>query len=314
MWKNRFFVWVLLSVFLCIPSLSYGEKLQVIASIFPVADMARQVGGDDVEVTTVVPAGASPHTFELKPSLVKTFASARVFLMIGAGLEFWADQLVQSSGQQLKPVVLSDGITLIRSADPHHQESAREASHESNKSGHSKHTHSHDSGNPHIWLDPHLAKIMVTRIQEAFSSADPARADAYETRAEAYLGRLDALDHTIADAVKQFKSREIISFHPSWDYFAARYGLIPAGVIEKTPGRNPTPKEIAELVSRIKSYHIRAVFAEPQFSPKVADVIAREAGVNVLILDPLGGETLPGRNTYIGLMTYNFQIMKESMQ
>ena len=186
MMKNRFFVWILLGVFLSFPSLSYGEKLQVIASIFPVADMARQVGGDDVEVTTVVPAGASPHTFEMKPSLVKTFASAKVFLMIGAGLEFWADQLVQSSGRKLKPVVLSDGMTLIRSADPHHAESVKEAPHASNKSAHAEHAHSHDfhTGNPHIWLDPHLAKTMVTRIQEALSIADPAHASAYESQGQ----------------------------------------------------------------------------------------------------------------------------------
>ena len=310
----RFFAWILLSVFLSIPSLSYGEKLQVIASIFPIADMARQVGSNDVEVTTVVPAGASPHTFEMKPSLVKTFASAKVFLMIGAGLEFWADQLIQSSGQKLKPVVLSDGMTLIRSADPHHAESVKEVPLASNKSAHTEHAHSHDGGNPHVWLDPHLAKTMVTRIQEAFSIADPAHAFEYESRAKVYLGRLDTLDRDIADTVNQFKTRQVISFHASWDYFAARYGLTLTGVIEKTPGRNPTPREIAGIVSSIHKFDIRAVFTEPQFSPKVADVIAREAGVKVLILDPLGGETLPGRNTYIGLMTYNLQIMKEAMQ
>jgi len=314
MWKNRFFIWMLLGVLLSFPSLSYGEKLQVIASIFPIADMARQVGGNDVEVTTVVPAGASPHTFEMKPSLVKTFASAKVFLMIGAGLEFWADQLVQSSGRKLKPVVLSDGITLIRSADPHHDESVEETPHASNKSAHTEHAHSHDGGNPHVWLDPHLAKTMVTRIQEALSITDPAHASDYEDRAKAYLGKLDALDRDIADTVNQFRTRQVISFHASWDYFAARYGLTLAGVIEKTPGRNPTPREIAGIVSSIRKFDIRAVFTEPQFSPKVADVIAREAGVKVLILDPLGGETLPGRNTYIGLMTYNLQIMKEAMQ
>ena len=314
MWKNRFFIWMLLGVLLSFPSLSYGEKLQVIASIFPIADMARQVGGNDVEVTTVVPAGASPHTFEMKPSLVKTFASAKVFLMIGAGLEFWADQLVQSSGRKLKPVVLSDGITLIRSADPHHDESVEETPHASNKSAHTEHAHSHDGGNPHVWLDPHLAKIMVTRIQQALSIADPAHASDYEDRAKAYLGKLDALDRDIADTVNQFRTRQVISFHASWDYFAARYGLTLAGVIEKTPGRNPTPREIAGIVSSIRKFDIRAVFTEPQFSPKVADVIAREAGVKVLILDPLGGETLPGRNTYLGLMTYNLQIMKEAMQ
>ena len=312
----RLFVWILLGVFLSTPSLSYGEKLQVVASIFPIADMARQVGGDDVQVSTVVPAGASPHTFEMKPSLVKAFGEAKVFLMIGAGLEFWADQLIQSSGRNLKPVVLSDGMTLIRSADPHHADTVKKAPPASKRSGHTGHAHAlgFHTGNPHIWLDPHLAKTMVTRIQEALSIADPAHDFEYENRAKAYLGRLDALDRMIADTVVQFKGREVISFHASWDYFAARYGLILAGVIEKTPGRNPTPREIAGIVSSIKSYQIRAVFAEPQFSPKVADVIAREAGVKVLILDPLGGETLAGRDTYIGLMTYNLQIMKEAMQ
>ncbi len=316
MTKNRYITWILLGVFLSFPSLSYGEKLQVIASIFPVADMARQVGGDDVEVTTVVPAGASPHTFEMKPSLIKAFDSAKVFLMIGSGLEFWADQLVQSSSRKLKPIVLSDGMTLIQSAGHHPGESAEKAPHESNKSAHADHAHSHDfhTGNPHVWLDPHLAKTMVTRIAKALSVADPDHAIAYENRARAYLGRLDALDRETADTVNQFKNKEIVSFHASWDYFAARYGLTLAGVIEKSPGRNPTPREIADIVSRIKDYHIRAVFAEPQFSPRVADVIAREAGVKVLILDPLGGETLPGRNSYIGLMRYNLQIMKEAMQ
>jgi zinc transport system substrate-binding protein len=314
MMKNRFLIWMLFCVILGIPCLSYGEKLQVVASIFPIADMARQVGGGDVEVTTIVPAGASPHTFEMKPSLVKAFASAKVFLMIGTGLEFWADQLIQSSGQKLKPVVLSDGIPLIHSTDPDHAESIKDSPHASNKSAHGKHDHSHSLGNPHIWLDPRLAKIMVSRIQDALSIADPVHAVAYENRAKVFIDQLDALDHTISDAVNHFKIKQIISFHSSWDYFAARYGLIPAGVIEKTPGSNPTPLEIAGIVANIRQYDIRAVFAEPQFSPKVADVIAGEAGVKVLILDPLGGETLPGRNTYIGLMTYNLQIMKEAMQ
>lgn len=313
---NRFIVWIILGVLISIPNVSYGQKLQVVASIFPIADMARQIGGNDVEVTTIIPPGASPHTFEMKPSLVKAFGEARVFFMVGAGLEFWADQLIRSSGRKIKPVVLSDGMTLIQAADLHHGESEKKASRDSKQSGHAGHVQAHHfhTGNPHVWLDPHLAKTMATRIQKALAIADPARAPAYETRYKAYLDQLDALDSAISDAVKQFKIREVVSFHSSWDYFIARYGLSLAGVIEKTPGRNPTPREIAGIVSRIKSFGIRAVFAEPQFSPKVADVIAGEAGVKVLILDPLGGETLAGRNTYIDLMSYNLQIMKEAMQ
>jgi zinc transport system substrate-binding protein len=310
----RFWVTILSFAFLSIPSLSYGEKLQVMASIFPVADMARQVGGDDVDITSIVPAGASPHTFEMKPSLVKTFASARVFLMIGAGLEFWADRLVQSSGRKLKPIVLSDGMSLIQSTDIHQDESTHKKPHESSKSRHAEHSHEHGSGNPHVWLDPHLAKVMVIRIQEAFAAADPEHAAGYERRTKDYLEQLDTLDREIANTVTPFTIRQVVSFHSSWDYFIARYGLSLSGTIEKSPGRNPTPRELADIISTIRSFHIRAVFAEPQFSPKAADVIASEAGVKVLILDPLGGETIVGRNTYIGLMRYNLQIMKEAMQ
>ena len=310
----RLLISILSVIYLSIPSPSYGEKLQVVASIFPVADMARQVGGENVDVTTIVPAGASPHTFEMKPSLVKTFASAQVFLMIGAGLEYWADQLVQSTGKKLKPIVLSDGMTLIRSTDMHHDKPADTKSHDSNKTRHTGHSHEQDAGNPHVWLDPHLAQTMVTRIQEAFSAADPDHAMDYAHRAKDYRNQLDTLDREIADIVSQFTIRQVVSFHSSWDYFIARYGLTLAGVIEKSPGRNPTPREIADIVSKIGSFHIRAVFAESQFSPKVADVIATEAGVKVMILDPLGGETLFGRHTYTDLMRYNLQIMKGAMQ
>jgi zinc transport system substrate-binding protein len=311
----RYSISLLLVVFFSIPTLSYAEKLPVVASIFPLADMARQIGGDDVDVTTIVPAGASPHTFELKPSIVRKFASAKVFLMIGVGLEYWADQLVHSSGGKLKPVVLSDGMTLIHATESHHDEAADHQSHASGKSRHAKHNHDHDhgSGNPHIWLDPHLVKLMAARIQEAFSAADPDHAAAYARRNLNFLDQLDALDREIAGSVAQFKTRQVVSFHSSWDYFIARYGLTLSGVIEKSPGRNPTPREIADIVSSIRSFHIRAVFAEPQFSPKVADVIASEAGVKVLILDPLGGESLPGRSTYFDLMRYNLHIMKEAM-
>lgn len=303
-------------VFFGTPALSFGEKLSVVASIFPITDMARQIGGEDVDVTTIVPAGASPHTFELKPSLVRKFASAKVFLMIGAGLEYWADQLVHSSGRKILPVILSDGVKLIQSTESHHDEAAEHPSSPSGKSRHAKHDHDHDhgGGNPHIWLDPQLAKLMAARIQEAFSAADPDHAVVYAHRTREFLDRLDVLDREIADNVALFKIRQVVSFHSSWDYFIARYGLTLAGVIEKSPGRNPTPREIADIVSSIRSFQIRAVFAEPQFSPKVANVIASEAGVKVLILDPLGGETITGRNSYFDLMRYNLHIMKETMQ
>ncbi|MGB6012233.1 MAG: metal ABC transporter substrate-binding protein, partial [Desulfobacterales bacterium] len=134
-----------------------AEKVPVIASIFPVADMVQQVGGDHVDVTFVLPAGASPHTFEPKPSLVRTFSSARIFFMIGAGLEFWADKFVKLAGSELMTVVLSQGVDLIETTEHNHE-----------NHHHKKETMVSDNkpmvANPHIWLDPVIAKSMVNKI------------------------------------------------------------------------------------------------------------------------------------------------------
>ena len=299
---------------LIIPAGVYAAKLQVVASIFPISDMARQVGGPFVDVTTLVPPGASPHTFELKPGQVKAFSNARVFLMIGAGLEFWADSLIHASGQHLTTVVLSDGMHLMTSVDPDAAEHPTPPVKPGGAASAPTDAHADLTANPHVWLDPKLAEIMVRRISQAFSAADPPHAADYEKQTQAYLAKLSALDSHIREAVSRFKIKQFISFHPSWDYFAARYGLTSDGVIEKTPGRNPTPREITDIVDIIKSHKIRAVFAEPQLNPRVADVIARESGVKVLLLDPLGESTIPGRDSYIALMLYNLRHMKEAME
>jgi len=129
-----------------------------------------------------------------------------------------------------------------------------------------------------------------------------------------YLAELDKLDHLIKATVNMFKIRKYVSFHASWDYFARRYGLTSVGVIEAAPGRNPTPIQIGNIVNQIKKHGIRAIFAEPQLNPKAAEVIAREANVNVLLLDPLGGPKLKNRHTYLDLMKYNLNILEKAMK
>jgi len=285
----------------------FAEKLPVVTSIYPVADMVRQVGGEHVDVTYVLPAGASPHTFEPKPSLVKTFFSARVFFMIGAGLEFWADKFIKLAGPDLMTVVLSEGVDLIVSTGHHHEKHPRE-----------KDTtvleNDQTVANPHIWLDPVIAKSMVDKIMTALSKLDSRHSAYYHQRSRHYLNELDKLDHLIAATTAGFKNKKYVAFHASWDYFAKRYGLEPAGVIEAAPGRNPTPLQIKIIVSDIKKYQIRAVFAEPQFNPRAAEVIAGEANVRVLMLDPLGSPKQPYGNNYVDLMTHNLSILKDAME
>ena len=286
---------------------SLAEKIPVVTSIYPVADMIQQVGGDHVEVTFVLPAGASPHTFEPKPSLLKKFSSARIFFMVGAGLEFWAEKFIDLTGPGSMTVVLSEGVDLI------------------DTTGHAHGNHDHPKkievaeersavANPHIWLDPVIAKSMVQKIMDALCEVDPQHLPYYKHRGENYLKELDELHRQIEATVANFKIKKYVSFHASWDYFARRYGLESVGVIEAAPGRNPTPIQIKNIIAMIKEYHIRAVFAEPQLNPRAAEIIAREAAVNVLLLDPLGGPNLKGRSMYIDLMRYNLNVMEEAMK
>jgi zinc transport system substrate-binding protein len=152
----------------------------------------------------------------------------------------------------------------------------------------------------------------VRAIEAGLIQVDPARAEGYRSRAASYLKKLAALDEEIAREVQSWKSREFIAFHPAWVYFARRYGLKQAAVIEQSPGREPSPAELARIVETAKRIGARAIFAEPQFSSKAADTIAQETGVRVLFLDPLGS-SLADRS-YISMMRYNVTQMAEALK
>jgi len=306
---RTFFFILFFLIFQLHSNVCMSEKLPLIASIYPIADMVQQVGGDYVDVTFVLPAGASPHTFEPKPSLVKKFSLARIFFMVGAGLEFWAEKFIELARPGLTTVVLSERVSLIQTAGHHHEDEA-----ENHHAGAGISDHESSIANPHIWLDPVITKSMVNKITAVLCEVDHQHVTYYKERGQRYLEKLDELDQTIQETVSTFTIRKYVSFHASWDYFARRYDFESAGVIEAAPGRNPTPIQIKNIVAMIKKYHIRAVFAEPQLNPRAAEIIAREAEVNVLLLDPLGGPNLKGRSTYIDLIKYNLNVMQEAMK
>jgi len=264
-------------------------KVKVAVSIAPLADLAQEVGGEHVTVTTLVPPGASPHTYEPTPAQVREVAEADVLALIGLGFEFWAEDIIESAANpDLIVVYTSEGIEVI------HEHEGRE------------------TGNPHVWLDPRNAMVQVRHIREALIEADPAHQSEYEANAEAYLAQLEALDEEIAAQVATWSHREFIAFHPSWVYFARRYGLVQAAVIERTPGKEPSPVEVAEIIETARHIRARAIFAEPQFSPKAAETIAADSGAQVLFLNPLGGAE--GPTSYLEMMRYNVEQMEKALK
>jgi ABC-type Zn uptake system ZnuABC Zn-binding protein ZnuA len=201
-------------------------------------------------------------------------------------LEYWADKLIQSAGNpNLIVVDTSEGIEIL-------EKEAAET-----------------GGNPHIWLDPRNAIVQVEHIRVALLQADPAHAADYRANAERYIAELRNLDQEIVSEVATWSNRQFIAFHPAWVYFARRYGLEQAAVIERAPGREPSPAEVAQIVETARRIGAKAIFAEPQFSSKAAQTIAEESQTQVLFLDPLGSSL--DDPSYLNLMRYNLgQIAK----
>ncbi len=264
-------------------------KVRVAVGIPPLADFVKQVGGDRVEVDLMVPPGASVEIYEPTPRQIQFVSQAQLLVLNGLGLEFWAGNVARGSGNA-KLVVLdtSEGVKgLIKSEEG-------------------------GGSNPHIWLDPTKARVQVEHIRDALARVDPAGAEDYRTRAAKFIDQLSALDKELTDRIRTWRYKQFIAMHPAWVYFAERYGLEQVASIEEFPGKEPSPRELAEIARTARSLQARAIFAEPQLDPRAAQAIAREAGKEVLPLDDLGG--VQGRATYAELMRYSVGEMEKALK
>ncbi len=301
-----FFAAYLLPFAICLlPAELFAEQVKVVVSIHPLYDITKQIGKDKVKVKTLLPPAASPHTFEPTPKDMMELSDAKAFIKIGAGLEFWAERVVKAAANKNLAVIdLSNGMPLIYGIDKHYHNNGHDHGHK----------HKRDAADPHFWLDPILAKKIVDRITETMAELDPSNSSYYKANAEAYKKELDKLHSEIARRVNGFTTKEYVTFHSAWNYFSKRYGLTIVGVIEEAPGREPAPKDISRIVKELKKIRAKAVFAEPQFNPKIAEAVAQEAGAKVLFLDPIGASNAPDRDTYIKLMLYNISRMERALK
>jgi ABC-type Zn uptake system ZnuABC Zn-binding protein ZnuA len=277
-----------------------ANPLLVVTSNTVLADLVANVGGDQVRVRSLAPAGTDPHTFQPTPDSMKTLSQARVAFFNGSGLEEWWDKTIRSVKKPDVPVIeLSKGLATIRM--PGHNGG-----------------HSHAEGqDPHVWLDPNLVKAYVDKIRDALSRADGANAGFYADRAKAYQVKLDELDAWIRTEVEKIPTarRKIVTFHDAFQYFANRYGLAVKGFVVVSPGKEPSAKALAELTRRIKEEQIPAVFAEADFSPKMLEVLAKDTGVKVvtnLYDDSLSSG--PPADTYINMLRHNVTQMVSALK
>lgn len=235
----------------------------------PQEEFVKRVGGDRVNVTVMVPPGADPHTYEPLPSQMKQVQDAQIYFQVGSGIEFeltWMDKLT-SMNSQMKVVNSSAGIQLIPNT-----------------------AEAEEGSDPHVWVSPRNAKIMVENIYQALVQEDPQNKDYYTKNRDEYLKELDDLDKNITQTMSGKNNTKIMVYHPAWAYFCKDYNLQQVAI--EQAGKEPTPQNIAFLVDTARNESIKVIFVSPEFSTSNAQVIANEIGGKVVVVDPLSRDYL----------------------
>jgi ABC-type Zn uptake system ZnuABC Zn-binding protein ZnuA len=268
-----------------------SSRLKIAATIFPLYDLVRQVAGPRIEVVLLVPPGASPHTFAVRPGTIQSLTGSAAIFAIGHGLDDWAARLAQDV-DIARTIVVDTHIPLHAWAGTVHGQAA--------PSGHESHPGTAD---PHYWLAIPNAIRMVQAIAGVLGQLDPAAREGYEQRAAAYQQQLYDVDRDIRRLFAGLPQRDIATFHPAFGYFAAAYDLRIVATFEPSPGQEPTPRQVGAFLQLIKTRHIHVLFVEPQLPRAPLSSLARDLGVSLQELDPVGG--VLGRNSYIALMRFN---------
>jgi manganese/iron transport system substrate-binding protein len=264
-----------------------NNKIQVATTISTLNSFVQGVGGEYVSVKNIVPVGASPETFQPAPQDVAIVADANLLVENGVGLETWLDRLLRDAGtRNLRVVVGADGLPV-------------------------------KNLNPHLWMDPVFAKEYVRKIRDALIQIDPAHAPEYRRNAASYDARLDEL---IAQIRRQIATippshRDMIVFHNAWQYYNDRFGITTLGFVERNPGQEPNPQQIAQLIDLAKQHHVHGVFSEPEYSPKLLYSIAQGAGIKVvedLYDDSVG--TDPRVANYTAMLNYDTGVIVKTLK
>ncbi len=244
-------------------------KIVVAVTIPPEQEFAERVGGDHVRVILLVPPGADPHTYEPPPAVLADVAEADMYAVVGSGIEFelaWQEKIAALNPEMLV-VDCSRGVDLISTGEG-----------------------GHAGPDPHIWVSPRNAKIMVENIRRGLAEVDPANAEDYRRNADLYQGELDALDAEIAGALAESGVTKVMVYHSSWAYLARDYGLVEVPIEDE--GKEPSPQRIEHLITQAKEERIRVIFASPEHSTRSAEVIADEIGGTMVPVSPLAKDYL----------------------
>lgn len=301
----------LLAIFMVVTGLGLGiyflsqesredeaNELQLSTTIFPVADIAKNIAGDKAEVNYLLPAGVSEHTYEPTINDKQKLADADLLFIIGAELDEWALPLAED--ETVKIVDLSKSVTLKEYSGHEHEHEGEEKSEEKKEDDHAEEGKDSD---PHYWLSVANGKLIAATVRDELIAIDSANKAAYEANYNDYVDTLTDLEEESKTKLASLKGTEIITFHDAFAYFAADYDLEIVTTIEPFPGQQPTAQYLAEVGVEVKEHDIKVLYKEPQLSESIVSALAKDYGVKVFTLDPVGG--VDGRDSYVQLIRYN---------
>jgi ABC-type Zn uptake system ZnuABC Zn-binding protein ZnuA len=247
--------------------------LRVVATIEPLCMLAREIGGDELSCTTLVPAGATPHAFEPRVSTLRAVADAELLVAAGNGIDDWTSPLASAGSRSWLLLGPACGARDLACA--------------------------------HFWLDPELLRAAALRFYAKLAARDAGRRPELLARVRAFLAESERLDREVALLLAPFAGERFVSFHPAWGGFASHYGLVEVGGIQERGAEEPTPRSLAAIVDAARGARVRVVVVEPQIDPHTALALAGEIGARVARCDPLGDPGDPARATTFALRRWN---------
>lgn len=283
-----------------------GGKLRVVATTVQIEALAREVGGELIDLHGVVPPGADAHEFEPTASDLAAIEDADVILRHGIELDDWLDDTL-SAAKDASVVTVTDGVLLQRGEAEHHGDDQARGDQA-------------DGADPHVWLDPDNAKVMVRNIEAALTAADPANRTTYEANSMAYQQTLDETKTQVQAIIDEIPAgdRKLVTNHDAFGYFARAFGLEVVGAVipSISTQAEPSAAETARLLDTIEAEGVRAIFAETSVNPALARTLASDAGI--AIVDDLYGDSLgepgSGAETVHGMLLFNARKIAEALK
>ncbi|MFH0975795.1 MAG: zinc ABC transporter substrate-binding protein [Spirochaetota bacterium] len=307
--RNISLIFILFILFGCADS-KQNSRITVIATLFPQYDFAKQIVKDKADVRLLIPPGIEAHTYEPTPRDISEIRKAGVFIYTGEYMEPWSLKLIQT--------VKNNSLIIVdASAGIHLMDESEEPGHEHGK-GNQSAEHERGTKDPHIWVDPVLAKRMAENVLVGLIKANPENESFYKANADSLIKELDRLNTEFTDLFKKVKYKTIIhGGHFTFGYFSKRYGLKYISPYSGfSPNAEPSPQKIAELIKTIKATGLKIIYYEELIDPKAARVISRQTGAKMLLLHGahnVSGEEINTGVTYVSIMRGNLERLREGL-